>query len=208
MRARGQVGRRFRQTEAVIPIEANGGGLPLDREYMKIVRESAAGQRVNGGQRGRTRVAGPVHAAMHLVGLLADVLHDVDLAAGGPADGIDVVTEHPERGPDSLPGRNLDASLEAPVGLREVGGGLQAGRGVAAGDTVGAGVVLLEHVDDEVSILLNGILGACRVVLELVVSPAIAAALERPFGRVRRGAVATGKLGAPGKGPTWRSGGR
>jgi hypothetical protein len=44
-----------------------------------------------------------------------EVLHDVDFAAGRPADGTDVFAEHPERRPDALPERQPDAGDDQTV---------------------------------------------------------------------------------------------
>src|ERR1051326_9197890 len=44
--------------------------------------------------------------------LASDVLHDVDLAAPWPTHRIDVRTEHPEGGPESLSARDTDPGLE------------------------------------------------------------------------------------------------
>ena len=49
---------------------------------------------------------------------IADVLHDVRLATRGPANGGNVRAQHPERGPDPLSARKLDAGLHAPVSPR------------------------------------------------------------------------------------------
>ena len=54
-----------------------------------------------------------------MVGLAAAVLHDVELAARGPADAGEVVAEHPERRPESLSRGELDARLDA-AGAAEI----------------------------------------------------------------------------------------
>ena len=40
---------------------------------------------------------------MHHRRFLTDVLHDIDLTAVRPPDRVDVLPEHPERGPDPRP---------------------------------------------------------------------------------------------------------
>src|SRR6185312_3050290 len=108
-----------------------------------------------------------------------------------PPGGADVVAQHPERRPDALPAGDLDARLEVPVLLREQARGVEARRGVLAGPVparVVAGAVLRGR-DDEVAALDDGVLGARRVVLELVVPPAAAAGVVAPLARIDRGAI-------------------
>ena len=49
-------------------------------------------------------------------GVLADVLHDVDLTAAGPLVDVVVGSQHPERGPRSASFGELDAGLDLAVG--------------------------------------------------------------------------------------------
>src|SRR4029077_19727742 len=130
-----------------------------------------------------------------------DIFHDVDFAAGRPANGIDVVTEHPERGPDSLAFWDLETRLETPVGLGEVSSSLKPSRGVVSSNPVGARECFLKYRNDEIAIFLEGILGTVGVVLEFVVAPAVAASFENPFARVGCGAVRTGEIVAPSQCP-------
>src|SRR6266852_6108552 len=101
---------------------------------MKIAGEVLARRKAegSGGIAGGSGRAGSVKRAMHGAGLLADVLHDVDLAALGPSDGRDVVPQHPESGPHSLACGNLDARFKAAVGLAEESLCLKPGGSVAA----------------------------------------------------------------------------
>src|SRR5439155_21326441 len=78
-------------------------------------------------------------------GLLAAVLHDVDLAAPGPAGGGDIIAQHPESGPQPLPTRYLNTGLDATVLPRAQPLGLKPRRGVFAG-----GERLAAGLDDEV----------------------------------------------------------
>src|SRR2546423_15008887 len=98
---------------------------------MKIVRESPTRGAVRPADAARARVSRPVHGAVHDRRLAADVLHDIDLARLRPTDSVDVVAEHPERRPQTLPARNTDARLEAAVRLGEEPFGLDPRRGVA-----------------------------------------------------------------------------
>src|SRR5436190_17935407 len=86
---------------------------------------------------------------MHGAGLLADVFHDVDFAALGPADGRYVISQHPESRPHSLPCRNFDAGFKAAIGLDEKSLRLEPGGGVVVCNAVGARDVLFLRSDDE-----------------------------------------------------------
>ena len=82
----------------------------------------------------------------------ADVLHDVDLAAGGPAlAGIDA--EHPDRGPHALAGRELGADLDPAVEP----GGLAPRPQARRGDGVALEIVL-PRLDDEHAVFDPGVL--------------------------------------------------
>src|SRR5262245_34697808 len=61
-----------------------------------------------------TRVARTVYRCVHDGRLAAYVLHDVDLPAHRPVDTVEACTEHPERRPDPLSGRQPHARLDAP----------------------------------------------------------------------------------------------
>src|SRR5436189_120665 len=62
--------------------------------------------------------------------LLADVLHDVELTACGPAVGGNAVAEHPEGRPEALAARELRPCFEFAVGLREGPECLEPRRGI------------------------------------------------------------------------------
>src|SRR4030095_1148252 len=140
-----------------------------------------------------------MHAAMDFARLGADVFHDVDFAACGPADYVDVVSKHPKRGPDALTLGHLEARLKPPIGLSEAGGGLNTSRCVVAAYRIGTGEVLFQHGDDEISVLLRGVLRPVGVVLTLIVAPAIAAGFEHPLGGIQRGTVRAVELVSPGQ---------
>src|SRR5437773_2628668 len=103
------------QVEGAVDVPANRIRLPLAGVHVKGVGEGARGQVICAADALRTGVPRAVHRAVHPAGLLADVLHDVDLAARGPADGGDVVAQHPESGPQPLPARYLNTGLDATV---------------------------------------------------------------------------------------------
>ena len=113
--------------------------LPLHREHMKIVAESLpVGQREWRADAVRPGVSRAVDRAVHRGRLAPDILHDVDLAAVGPSRGN--VAHHPERRPDPLPVRYLDARFEPAVSLREFALRLNPRRGEAALDPIGPAV--------------------------------------------------------------------
>ena len=88
-------------------------GTPLDREDVVVVREWRRGERVRAADSIPAGIARAMQRAVHRIWLLPDVLHDVDLATLRPTDGIDVIAEHPECGPDPLSSGDLDAGLVA-----------------------------------------------------------------------------------------------
>src|SRR6266705_1739177 len=122
--------------------------------------------------------------AVHAAGLLADVLHDVDLAARGPPDVLAVLGKHPEGGPQALPARDLKARLYAAVPPPAHTFRLQSSRRV-----VTAAEPLTSSLDDQVAALYTRVLGAVGVELELAVPPAVAADLPHPSPGVEGRAV-------------------
>ncbi len=148
------------------------------------------------------RVAGAVQAAVDRARLLADALHHVDLAAGRPPAGEDVVAEEPERRPHPLALRDLDAGLEVAVGLGHLTGGDEPGRRVVTRSVpaLGAGA-LLSGGDGEVARAVEGgVGGAGGVGLQLLVAPPGATGLGAPR-RADRAAGGSGELVGPGEGP-------
>ena len=94
----------------------------------------------------------------------AHVLHDVDLAAGRPADLVDVRPEHPEGRPGAAPRGQLRPDLD--LAVEELGAppGVEAG-----GRVVVAHPALAAGLDDQSPALDPRVLGARGVVLLLVV---------------------------------------
>ncbi len=131
----------------------------------------------------------------------ADVFHDVDLAARRPADFVDVVAEHPERGPDSLSIGNFDAGFEASVGLIEFALRVQARGGVVASHAVGASVGFLERDHFQIAVLDVQVLRTGGVVLQFLVASAFAVDLNLPFSWIGWGAIRLVEFVAPGEGP-------
>src|ERR1700728_330252 len=103
--------------EVIVDVEANRVRLPFHGINVEVVGEaSPAGKREGGADAIRTVIAWAMNRSMDHRWFLADILHDVDLAAGGPLDSLDIGTQHPKCRPDPLSPRNLDARFETPVG--------------------------------------------------------------------------------------------
>ena len=175
----------------LVDVEANLGGFPFNSVGVEAFGEVfAAGEAGRSGEIGGGAVGKrAVDRAVDDVRLLADVFHDVDLAALGPADRMNVVAEHPESGPDPLPLGNFDAGFETAEGLGEEALRFQARGSVLASDVIRAFVIFFARGDDEIAVLDAGIYGAVGVGFELVVAPAIAAEIVGPFLGVGSGTV-------------------
>src|SRR5204863_896574 len=109
-----------------------------------------------------------------------------------PADATDVVAQHPERRPHTLPARDLHAGLEVPVGLGESAGSVEPGRGelAPAVPAVEVARILPPGGDHQVALAVQrGVAGAVGVPLPLVVVDVVAglgepaAAVDRTAGR-------------------------
>src|SRR5215469_6691327 len=116
-----EICRRARGVELIVDVEADGFVFPFDRVNVEVVGEG----RVAGKAEGCTDalaagVFRTVNRAVDERRFLADIFHDVDLAALRPSALTDVVAEHPESGPDALTAGNLNAGFEASVFAREL----------------------------------------------------------------------------------------
>src|SRR2546422_2551682 len=129
--------------QRIVDVPSNRLRLPFDGIDVKAVGEGARAQFIGAGHTLCTRVLGAVHRPVHPAGFLADVLHDVDLAARGPTDRVAVVAQQPEGGPQALPARDLNPCLHAAVPPRAQTLGLQSGRRV-----VTAAERLMASLDD------------------------------------------------------------
>ncbi len=136
------------------------------------------------------------------VAVSPEVLHDVDFATPGPADGCDVFTEHPERRPYAEAGGwKLDSGFDQAVCPAQIGGALgSAGAGLQArGCVIAAGIA--DGADHQVAVaVLKCVVGGAGVVFEFAVSPAIRVAVAGivvPVVGIRRGARRPVELIAP-----------
>ena len=127
-------------------------------------------------------IARAVDGAMDGIRLAADVLHDVDLAAGGPWLALDVGAEHPVGRPDALPVGNPDARLHAPIFEGELALRLQAGGGEFAGRG-------LQRPNHQMALAIQiGIAAVVGVDFQLMVAPSVAAEIVYPLRGIGRGA--------------------
>src|SRR5579864_6741536 len=116
LRAFGKLGGSASAVEVIVDVETDRFGFPLGPIEMKVVGEALIRwQAVGRADAFVTGISRAVNCAVYHCRLLADVLHDVDLTALGPADFADVISEHPECRPDPLPLRDLDAGFEASI---------------------------------------------------------------------------------------------
>src|SRR5438105_9179697 len=138
-----------------------------------------------------------MHAAVNDRGLLADILHHIDLAACGPSGFVDIITHHPEGWPHSLALGYLDSSLEEPILLLKQAGRLHPSGSVIASDAIRAGIFLFVGDYDKLAILHVHILSSIRVGFQLVIAPPGAASLHDPLGIVRQRASRSVKFVSP-----------
>ena len=141
---------------------------------------------------------------VHHSRFLADIFHDVYFAALRPAVRGDVLSQHPERGPHSLPSGNLDPRFKAAVGLREEALRFQASRSIVTGNSICASERFFLRGYDEIAALKLCVDGAIRVRFELLIAPAAASEVISPLCGVGSRTVCAVKFVAPGKCVTGR----
>ena len=110
---------RIGEVKGLVVVEVHAVNEPLHCVNMKIVRGRLIFQIA--AERGVLAflMPKPVNRREHLVRLVPDSLHNVDLAALRPADRVDIRPQHPDRRPHATPARQLRANLHTAVGLRE-----------------------------------------------------------------------------------------
>src|SRR5215471_18396512 len=94
----------------------------------------------------RAGITGAVNGPVYRPRFLADILHDIDLAAVGPSSRF--VAHHPKSRPKPLPRWDLDARLEAAVALGKLAFGVDACRSVTTGDVIGPDITFLYSFND------------------------------------------------------------
>ena len=132
---------------------------------------------------------------------LANVFHDVNLAATWPTCYVDIVPEHPECRPHSLPERQFDASLETAVGLAEFSKRLQPSGGVVSGFRIRFRILLVQGSDDEIAISQKDVGRAVGIILEFLVAPTLTPGFENPLGTIHGRPIRTIELIAPNQFP-------
>ena len=190
--------------ELVVQVPADAFGLPGDRVHVEVVREAGGGP-VRPGDAGGAGVPRSMDRAVDDGRVLAEVLHDVDLAARGPPDLVDVLAEHPEGGPHSPTPRQADPGLHQTVGEGDPVLGDQSRGGVlaTAEPTLSLPRVRTPDHDGEVPASVErGVLGAVGVELQLLVPPAMPADLVPPGGGVHRQTGGPVELLRPGERPS------
>src|SRR5882724_708936 len=131
------------------------------------------------------------------------IFHDIDLAAFRPTIFRYVVAEHPERRPDALTFRNLDARFESAIRLGEKILCLESRGSVVASDAIRASEFFLLSGDNQIAVLDFHVLRARSVSLELLIAPALAAQVVRPLCRIGSGSVGRREFIGPSERPIW-----
>ena len=189
----GQTGRRGGEILNVVQIPFDLVGGPLNGEDVEVVAKHSSTRQSIGSTHARTTVVGSCAAGMRavnravigaLVTGLADVLHDVYLATGGPAHAVNVCAEHPERRPDALSTGNFNPRLHAAISPGPFTLGQHSGRGVTARDAVGPGEVLLLGFNDQLAVDNPCIVRAAGIGLKFVITIATATYVITPFGGI------------------------
>src|SRR5260370_29457557 len=123
-------------------------------------------------------------SAMNDRRLLTDIFHDFDLTARGPAGRIDIVTQHPERRPDTLAVRDPDSRFKPAVGLGELILSEQSRRCVFASSVIRPRESFLERLDYQQATVAIRVCIAARIGLQFVVTPTVAANIKPPLFRI------------------------
>ena len=144
--------------------------------------------------RGAVVDRGVIHVAVG-----PEILHDVDFATPGPANGSDVFTQHPEGGPYAVAKRKLDSGFHQailPAQIRGVRGSAGAAGLQARGCVIAAGIA--DGADHQVAVaILKSVVGGVGVSFGFAVAPTPAAQIVVPLGGIGRSARRAVKLIAP-----------
>src|SRR5882724_1368827 len=132
------------------------------------------------------------------------IFHDIDLAAFRPTIFRYVVAEHPERRPNALTFRDLDARFESAIRLGEKILSLESRGSVVASDAIRASEFFLLSGDNQIAVLDFHVLRARSVSLELLIAPALAAQVVRPLCRIGSGAIGRREFIGPSERPIRR----
>lgn len=127
---------------------------------------------------GVVAVIGLLAFGLPVVGAVYDIFaidgfDDIDFAAGGPGDLIDVFSQHPEGGPDAFARGERDAGFHGAVGKAEVAFGNHSRRGVAC-----TFVAFFVGADVENAVLDVDVFATVGVVLPFIVAPTVCACAD------------------------------
>src|SRR5207244_4281145 len=129
-----------------------------DRKNVEVILKSPVSrEHILSLHAGCARISRSMYRAIDPFGF-ADALHDVNLAAFGPATLIDVVSKQPKRGPYAFAGRQFYSCFETAVHLAELALRFQTRRGIAPANPIGTGIVLFDGADGKHSVLFSRIL--------------------------------------------------
>ena len=125
-----------------------------------------------------------VHIGVHHTGIVADVFHDVDFTAGGPAHRVHVGAQHPDGGPRPPAARELRPHLDPAVRPRCLIPGVETRRRIlrvlapllpptfrGVGLVARIGILFLAGLDDEMTAFDPRVFASVRgVILELAIA--------------------------------------
>src|SRR5207247_9101926 len=118
--------------DGVVDEELDLDRIPFDGKDVEVVGEGPAVQREAANERCSPRVPRTVHGRAGGRDIAAVILHYVELTALRPRRRGKIATQHPERGPETLTGRQLDARLHASGGRVHFAARIDLGGCVAA----------------------------------------------------------------------------
>src|SRR6516164_9807699 len=155
--------------------------VPFHRKKMKVVSEVSFFERIASAHPTSTSIVGTMDRGMDSCRFTTNILHDIDLATLRPAYLINILTQHPERGPDPLARRYLHACLNAAIAEGKLSLGDQASGSVAA-RAIPAGIVvrILQASFDHQMALPILVRIVVRIILEFLISPASPSEFRSP----------------------------
>ena len=159
---------------------------------MKIVAERRrTGQGTGCADAAGAGIARAMDGAVDYGWLFADVFHDIDFAAVGPAGGDHIIAEHPERRPHALAVRDFYPRFDLAVFDAEFTLAFQARGSVAARLT-------FDGANDKMAgAVTEHVLAGAGVDFEFAIAPTAAAEIEGPFGGIGSGVRGAVEFVAP-----------